>query len=79
MKFYDIKRQNNPKYQHCSPVRPRNPYDILIGVKDNQLKIKKYLLQLGFQPNLKGYSLLCRLIDYALDGGEILPDRKSVV
>lgn len=38
-----------------------------------EIKVKKYLLQLGFQPNLKGYSLLTRLIQYAMDGGEILP------
>lgn len=42
-------------------------------MKENEIKAKKYLLQLGFQPNLKGYSLLGRLIEYALDGGEILP------
>ncbi len=47
--------------------------DILAVVKDNELKIKKYLLQLGFQPNLKGYSLLGRLIEFALEGNEILP------
>lgn len=42
-------------------------------VKENEAKAKKYLLQLGFQPNLKGYHLLARLISYALDGKEILP------
>ncbi len=42
-------------------------------MKDNEVKAKKYLLQLGFQPNLKGYHLLARLISYSLDGTEILP------
>lgn len=42
-------------------------------MRNNEVKIKKYLLQLGFQPNLKGYTLLCRLIELAIDGEEILP------
>lgn len=42
-------------------------------VKENEIKAKKYLLRLGFQPNLKGYALLGRLMQYALDGGDILP------
>lgn len=37
------------------------------------MKTKAYLLSLGFQPNLKGYHLLARLISYALDGIEIMP------
>ena len=35
--------------------------------------IKYYLLGLGFQPNLKGYHLLARLIALALAGEEIIP------
>ena len=46
-------------------------------MKENEIKAKRYLLQLGFQPNLKGYSLLSRLISYAMDGGEILPLKYS--
>lgn len=42
-------------------------------MKENEAKAKKYLLQLGFQPNLKGYHLLARLMAYALDGEDILP------
>ena len=42
-------------------------------VKENEIKTKEYLLKLGFQPNLKGYRLLSRLICYALDGVDILP------
>lgn len=42
-------------------------------MKENEIKIKKYLLQLGFQPNLKGYTLLSRLIEYAYEGKDILP------
>ena len=36
-------------------------------------KIKKYLLKLGFQPNLKGYRLLAKLIGYAFDGMDVPP------
>ncbi len=46
-------------------------------MKENEAKAKKYLLQLGFQPNLKGYHLLSRLIAYALDGEDILPLKYS--
>ena len=42
-----------------------------------EIKVKTYLLQLGFQPNLKGYFLLTRLIQYALEGGNILPLKYS--
>lgn len=35
--------------------------------------IKLYLLKLGFQPNLKGYHLLARLITIASQGEEIMP------
>ncbi len=38
-----------------------------------QVKVKTYLLKLGFQPNLKGYQLLSRLIEIALEGRAILP------
>ena len=40
---------------------------------ENQIKTKKYLLRLGFAPNLKGYKLLSSLIAAALDGASILP------
>lgn len=36
-------------------------------------RIKLYLLKLGFQPNLKGYRLLARLITMATEGNEIMP------
>lgn len=39
----------------------------------SEIKTKKYLLSLGFQPHLKGYKLLCALIALALDGEKILP------
>lgn len=42
-------------------------------MKENQVKAKKYLLSLGFAPNLKGYKLLAALIEIALDGDKILP------
>lgn len=35
--------------------------------------IKLYLLKLGFQPNLKGYRLLARLISMAAEGTEVMP------
>lgn len=35
--------------------------------------VKTYLLSLGFQPNLKGYHLLAKLIMTAHDGGQIIP------
>lgn len=34
---------------------------------------KKYLLKLGFQPNLKGYTFLVKLIELALENVDILP------
>ena len=37
------------------------------------IKIKKYLLELGFQPNLKGYHLLSSLIEKAHNGEKIMP------
>lgn len=42
-------------------------------MKENEIKIKKYLLSLGFQPNLKGYHLLSRLIERAIEGENIVP------
>lgn len=36
-------------------------------------RIKLYLLRLGFQPNLKGYRLLARLIAIAEEGVEVMP------
>lgn len=46
---------------------------IMKAVKEMETKIKKYLLGLGFQPNLKGYRLLAKLIGYAFDGKNVLP------
>lgn len=46
---------------------------MLALVKTDELKIKNYLLKLGFQPNLKGYHLLAKLLEYAKNGVEILP------
>lgn len=40
---------------------------------NSEIKTKTYLLSLGFQPNLKGYHLLAKLVSIALDGKEILP------
>ena len=42
-------------------------------MKDDEIRIKNYLLKLGFQPNLKGYKLLARLIELSLCGERILP------
>lgn len=42
-------------------------------MKENEIRIKKYLLRLGFQPNLKGYKLLSRLIELAIEGKDIMP------
>ncbi|MBQ9276668.1 MAG: sporulation initiation factor Spo0A C-terminal domain-containing protein [Clostridia bacterium] len=42
-------------------------------MKDDEIKVKNYLLKLGFQPNLKGYKLLARLIELALSEEKILP------
>jgi two-component system response regulator (stage 0 sporulation protein A) len=39
----------------------------------NDARIKMYLLKLGFQPNLKGYHLLARLISLAAGGEDIMP------
>lgn len=36
-------------------------------------QIKMYLLHLGFQPNLKGYRLLARLIAMAQEGEDVMP------
>ena len=46
---------------------------IMKAVKEMETKIKKYLLGLGFQPNLKGYRLLAKLIGYAFDSKDVLP------
>lgn len=46
---------------------------MLTCVKENEIKIKNYLLKLGFQPNLKGYHLLAKLIEYAAENVDILP------
>ena len=46
---------------------------IMKAVKEMETKIKKFLLGLGFQPNLKGYRLLAKLIGYAFDGKDVLP------
>ncbi|MBR4800218.1 MAG: sporulation initiation factor Spo0A C-terminal domain-containing protein [Clostridia bacterium] len=42
-------------------------------MKENEIKIKNYLLSLGFQPNLKGYKLLSRLIEMSVEGEKIIP------
>jgi two-component system response regulator (stage 0 sporulation protein A) len=42
-------------------------------MEKDEIKIKKYLLQLGFQPNLKGYHLLAALIGKAYNGEKIIP------
>ncbi len=42
-------------------------------MNENIIKAKKYLLSLGFAPNLKGYKLLAALIELALNGEQILP------
>ncbi len=39
----------------------------------DEAKIKKYLLKLGFQPNLKGYHLLSALIEKAYAGDDVIP------
>lgn len=39
----------------------------------NECDVKNYLLKLGFQPNLKGYHLLAKLISKARNGERILP------
>ena len=41
-------------------------------MKADEIKIKNYLLQLGFQPNLKGYKLLSRLIELSFEGQKII-------
>ena len=42
-------------------------------MKTDEIKIKNYLLSLGFQPNLKGYKLLARLIEMSREGKKIIP------
>ena len=42
-------------------------------MKKDEIKIKKYLLELGFQPNLKGYHLLASLIGQAQNGEKVMP------
>ena len=37
------------------------------------LSIKKYLLKLGFQPNLKGYHFIAYLIEMAKNGKQVVP------
>lgn len=67
---------NKIKIRYHTPlfVKYHSQKSYRIGlVKENEIKAKKYLLQLGFQPNLKGYHLLARLIGYALDGDNVLP------
>lgn len=69
---YDKLRQNECDFNaFCQIISCKTAYYCI--VKENEAKAKKYLLQLGFQPNLKGYHLLARLIGYALDKEEILP------
>ncbi|MBO5776997.1 MAG: sporulation initiation factor Spo0A C-terminal domain-containing protein [Clostridia bacterium] len=42
-------------------------------MENEEIKIKKYLLQLGFQPNLKGYHLLASLLKLAINGEKVMP------
>ena len=42
-------------------------------MENEEIKIKKYLLQLGFQPNLKGYHLLASLLKNAINGEKVIP------
>ena len=42
-------------------------------MEKDEVKIKKYLLEMGFQPNLKGYHLLASLIEYAQNGTKVMP------
>ncbi len=42
-------------------------------MENEEIKIKKYLLQLGFQPNLKGYHLLASLLKLAISGEKVMP------
>ena len=42
-------------------------------MEKDEIKIKKYLLKLGFQPNLKGYHLLATLIGKAKNGEKVIP------
>ena len=44
-----------------------------LGMEQVPPRIKLYLLKLGFQPNLKGYRLLARLIALAEEGAEVMP------
>ena len=60
--------KNNYKGKFCKLY-----YGILACMKDDEIKIKNYLLKLGFQPNLKGYKLLSRLIEMSIEGTKILP------
>ena len=46
---------------------------MLLHMKTDEIKIKNYLLRLGFQPNLKGYKLLSRLIELSKEGEKIIP------
>lgn len=70
-------RQNFQRTATICHTHTLIPRAILEYVKENEIKTKKYLLQLGFQPNLKGYTLLGKLIEYALDGKNILPLKYS--
>lgn len=42
-------------------------------MENREIEIKNYLLSLGFQPNLKGYHLLAKLIGAAMNGKDIMP------
>lgn len=42
-------------------------------MENEEITIKKYLLGLGFQPNLKGYHLIAELIAIAMGGEEVMP------
>ncbi len=70
--LYDKMEQNSSKSKQISQHHFQKLCYSSV-VPQNQLKIKTYLLGLGFQPNLKGYHLLSRLLGLALCGEEILP------
>jgi two-component system response regulator (stage 0 sporulation protein A) len=42
-------------------------------MEKDELTIKKYLLKLGFQPNLKGYRFLAILLENAKNGDKVIP------
>lgn len=74
-KSFDVYDKMAQKYSKtpeiCHIVEQKRLYTA--NVQNSELKVKSYLLGLGFQPNLKGYHLLGQLIADALNGDQILP------